>query len=237
LILQKLDLCIDSAEDGQIGLEKLHQSNYDIVLMDLHMPHMDGFRACEAIRAGKAGIDKQNIPIVALTATVLKEELDRCLKCGFNGYILKPVHIDTLYKGLEKYMCKPNSDQNSKLSAVDNGIPTDLLVFDEKAALVNTADDKDLLCEALTLFEETSKGYIDSIVAATAAKNIEKVGIEAHTLKGSAKTVGAAVLGAIAEKMEKTAKSKDNDAFAMVTGLQEAATNFFSHLERIGYLK
>jgi HPt (histidine-containing phosphotransfer) domain-containing protein len=134
-------------------------------------------------------------------------------------------------------MCKPNSDQNSKLSAVDNGIPTDLLVFDEKAALVNTADDKDLLCEALTLFEETSKGYIDSIVAATAAKNIEKVGIEAHTLKGSAKTVGAAVLGAIAEKMEKTAKSKDNDAFAMVTGLQEAATNFFSHLERIGYLK
>jgi PAS domain S-box-containing protein len=237
LILQKLDLCIDSAEDGQIGLEKLHQSNYDIVLMDLHMPHMDGFRACEAIRAGKAGIDKANIPVVALTATVLKEELDRCLKCGFNGYILKPVHIDTLYKGLEKYMCKSNSGQNDVPSAVDIGIQADLLVFDEKAALVNTADDKDLLCEALTLFEETSKGYIDSIVSATAAGNIEKVGIEAHTLKGSAKTIGAAVLGAIAEKMEKTAKSKNQDAFAMVTDLQEAATVFFSHLKRIRYLK
>jgi CheY-like chemotaxis protein len=104
LILQKLGLTIDTAEDGIYGLEKLQQRDYDIVLMDLHMPRMDGFKTCEAIRSGKTGSGKTSVPVVALTATVLKDELDRCIGCGFNGFILKPVHMESLYKGLEPYM-------------------------------------------------------------------------------------------------------------------------------------
>jgi PAS domain S-box-containing protein len=237
LMLQKLALIIDTAEDGLIGLEKLQHSSYDIVIMDLHMPRMDGFRTCEAIRAGKAGIEKSEIPVVALTATVLKEELDRCLQCGFNGYILKPVHMESLYKGLEVYMCKTDTVKNDVQSQIESKIDDNLPVFDEKLALVNTADDNDLLREALSLFRDTSEGYIKAIVAAVESGNIEKVGVEAHTLKGSAKTIGAAVLGAIAETIEKTAKAKNPDAFKMVPGLKDAANTFFAHLEQIGYLK
>lgn len=237
LILQKLGLIIDTAEDGQIGLEKMQQSEYDIILMDLHMPRLDGFMTCEAIRAGKAGKNKKTIPVVALTATVLKEELDRCLACGFNGYILKPVHMESLYKGLEKYMGK-NDDEHANVPSVTTDIVTDsgTMVFDEESALINTADDRDLLREALILFRETSKGYLDSIVAAALSGNLEKVGIEAHTLKGSAKTIGAIELGMIAEKVEKAAKAKNQDALTMIDGLKYAADTFFNHLDKIGYL-
>jgi PAS domain S-box-containing protein len=237
LILQKLGLIIDTAEDGQVGLEKMQKSEYDIILMDLHMPRLDGFRTCEAIRAGNAGKNKKTIPVVALTATVLKEELDRCLACGFNGYILKPVHMESLYKGLEKYMEKKDNN-HVDASTPATGISTDpeRIVFDEVAALTNTADDKDLLRDALILFRETSKGYLDSIVTAASSGNLEMVGIEAHTLKGSAKTIGAKELGMIAEKVEKTAKAKNPDALTMIEGLKYAADAFFNHLDKIGYL-
>jgi PAS domain S-box-containing protein len=237
LILQKLGLVIDTAEDGQIGLEKMQQAEYDIILMDLHMPRLDGFRTCEAIRAGKAGDNKKAIPVVALTATVLKEELDRCLACGFNGYILKPVHMESLYKGLEKYIGKKENDHaNVQPVTTETASGPGMIVFDEKNALVNTAEDRELLREALILFRETSKGYLDSIIAAASSGNLEKVGIEAHTLKGSAKTIGAKELGMIAEKVEKTAKAKNQDALNMVDGLKCAADAFFNHLDKIGYL-
>lgn len=237
LILQKLGLTIDTAEDGVYGLEMLQQCAYDIVLMDLHMPRMDGFKTCEAIRSGKAGSDRAAVPVVALTATVLKDELDRCISCGFNGYILKPVHMDSLYKGLEPYMGKPQSEKNDlQDDTSEDGSDKSLPVFDEKSALINTADDKDLLKEALLLFKETAAGYINAIVAAVESGNIERLGIEAHTLKGSAKTIGAAALGALSEKIEKSSKEKNPDAFNLVPELQGAATAFFSHLEQIGYL-
>jgi PAS domain S-box-containing protein len=237
LILQKLGLTIDTAEDGLVGLEKMQQSEYDIILMDLHMPRLDGFRTCEAIRAGNAGSNKKMIPVVALTATVLKEELDRCLACGFNSFILKPVHMESLYKGLEKYMGKNENVQTTVTTSTTNIVPDPVTIaFDEEAALINTADDKDLLREALILFRETSKGYLDAIVAAALSGNLEKVGIEAHTLKGSAKTIGAKELGMIAEKVEKTAKAKNPEALTMIDGLKYAADTFFNHLDKIGYL-
>ncbi|HEX2955798.1 MAG TPA: ATP-binding protein [Chitinispirillaceae bacterium] len=237
LILQKLGLIIDTAEDGLVGIDKLHQKEYDIILMDLHMPRLDGFHTCEMIRAGNAGKNKKTIPVVALTATVLKEELDRCLACGFNGYILKPVHMESLFKGLEKYMGKKENGHTDPDLTITTALPDpELPVFDEQAALVNTAGDRDLLREALILFRETSKGYIDSIVTATSSGNLETVGVEAHTLKGSAKTVGAAALGLIAEKIEKTAKSKNPDALNMIGDLNKAAEAFFNHLDKAGYL-
>jgi CheY-like chemotaxis protein len=237
LILQKLGLTIETAEDGQIGLEKLQQSEYDIILMDLHMPRLDGFRTCEAIRAGNAGSNKRTIPVVALTATVLKEELDRCLACGFNGYILKPVHMESLYKGLEKYMGKNDNNQSNVQPVMTDTVPEPgIIVFDEKAALVNTADDRDLLREALILFRETSRGYLDAMTTAASSGNLEKVGIEAHTLKGSAKTIGAKELGVISEMVEKTAKAKNPDALNMIRDLQRAADAFFNHLDKIKYL-
>jgi HPt (histidine-containing phosphotransfer) domain-containing protein len=86
-------------------------------------------------------------------------------------------------------------------------------VFDEKSALINTAGDSDLLKEALLLFKETAAGYVKEIVAAVETGSIERLGIEAHTLKGGAKTIGAEALGEIAESIERAAKEKNPDAF------------------------
>jgi CheY-like chemotaxis protein len=99
--LLKNNFRVDLAEDGNIALEKLHSNNYDIILMDLHMPIMDGYETTKVIRKDFDG-KKKNIPIIALTAAATKGEIEKCLMSGMNDYIVKPYKpADLLEKVLE----------------------------------------------------------------------------------------------------------------------------------------
>ncbi len=89
---------LDIAGDGQIALEKLQESSYDLVLMDLQMPIMDGYECCVAIRNGEAGLKHQNMPIIAVTADALQETKKRVLDLGMNAYLTKPVRKEQLLK-------------------------------------------------------------------------------------------------------------------------------------------
>lgn len=89
------------AENGAIGLRYLEKDSFDMVLMDIMMPVMDGIQATAAIR------EKGNqIPIIAMTANVMKEEIDLCYQVGMNGHLNKPIDIDRLYEILNQYMQK-----------------------------------------------------------------------------------------------------------------------------------
>lgn len=93
-----LNTTVDFANNGQEGVEKLIQKNYDIILMDLQMPIMDGYEATIAIRNGEAGEDKKSIPIIALTADVMETTKTRVIEIGMNKYLSKPVDKDTLFE-------------------------------------------------------------------------------------------------------------------------------------------
>lgn len=101
-VLVDLGFEIDIADDGNVAIEKLQKNKYDIVLMDLHMPKMDGFEATEHIR------NKMNlqIPIIALTADVTTEAVEKCKSVGMNDYITKPVDEKLLYKKIVKHIKK-----------------------------------------------------------------------------------------------------------------------------------
>ena len=93
-----LNTAVDFANNGQEGVEKLIENHYDIILMDLQMPIMDGYEATIAIRKGEAGENKKSIPIIALTADVMETTKERVIEIGMNKYLSKPVDKDTLFE-------------------------------------------------------------------------------------------------------------------------------------------
>ena len=95
-VLQKQGFETDVAENGKIALDKYLTGHYDIILMDLQMPEMDGYEATQHIRNLESG--KKDVPIIAMTAHTIKGELERCLDIGMNDFISKPFNVSELYE-------------------------------------------------------------------------------------------------------------------------------------------
>ena len=107
-LLSAVGLELDWAENGQICLDKFEQSSegyYDAILMDLRMPVMNGYQATTAIRELNRA-DAKEIPIIAMTADAFSEDIQRCLECGMNAHIAKPIEIQDVTRQLEKYIKK-----------------------------------------------------------------------------------------------------------------------------------
>ncbi len=102
-LLKKASLEADIACDGGQALEALSKNNYDLVLMDVQMPNMDGFTATQKIRAK---FSKDDLPIVAMTAHAMKGDKEKCLKAGMNDYVSKPIEPSELYKSLHKWLTR-----------------------------------------------------------------------------------------------------------------------------------
>jgi len=93
---------VDYAFNGEEGLQMMHKSKYDIVLMDLQMPIMDGYEATVEIRKGNSGLNDKNIPIIAVTADVMETTKDRVKEIGMNFYLSKPINKDVLFETIQK---------------------------------------------------------------------------------------------------------------------------------------
>lgn len=107
LLLERVGVLCDQAENGQEALDALDHTAYDLVLMDRSMPEVDGFEATSEIRASFA--PAKDVPIVAITASVLQSDRDRCREVGMNDYLSKPVKGVALYRLLEKWLRQPAS--------------------------------------------------------------------------------------------------------------------------------
>ncbi|MGF1688540.1 response regulator [Photobacterium japonica] len=101
MMLEKLGAVVHIAENGQVAVEAFQQQHYDLIFMDCQMPVLDGFEATKTIRALEA--EEEHIPIVALTANVVKEEKEKCLQAGMDDFASKPVSKQTLAKMLTLY--------------------------------------------------------------------------------------------------------------------------------------
>jgi CheY-like chemotaxis protein len=102
-MLETQGFAVDIASSGLQVLKLLEGRRYDLILMDCHMPDMDGYQTTERIRSEEE--PRQRIPIVALTASALAEDRQRCLHAGMDDYLSKPVHMETLWEVLRKWNC------------------------------------------------------------------------------------------------------------------------------------
>ena len=110
-LLQKQGYTVVIAENGREALIALDTENFDLVLMDVQMPEMDGFEATASIRE-KERTTGTRLPVIAMTAHAMKGDEERCLMAGMDGYISKPISPQKLFEALEKYLPVPEAMSN-----------------------------------------------------------------------------------------------------------------------------
>jgi PAS domain S-box-containing protein len=223
MMLQNIGHDVTTAKNGRIGIDLLKEHSFDLVLLDLNMPEMDGYETARAIRSGESGDANKDIPILALTATTLKENLERCLSVGINGYIIKPFHMEDLKKSVQIHTAQPTKP-GEKTSAPPSA------VYDRTAALNHMGGDKRIVREALILFTKKTPEYLEALSQHSEGGNIKEINITAHTLKSSALTVGAYALGNTAALLE-VAKIVDSSTRDLIEKLQQEYDHFLEKVD------
>ena len=193
---------VDTAENGALAVAAVNQQTYDLVLMDIQMPVMDGYSATRELR--KSWPD---LPILALTAHAMVEEKDRVQAAGMNDILTKPVLPKLLYAALSRWLVNGPvvaPTPRTELALVSEPSQPSCLVFDLDTALTRVNGDRAALDRFLQLFRKRNAGIAADIDAALVAGDRETARRLAHALKGGAGTVGLTQLQAAAGQLEAT---------------------------------
>jgi PAS domain S-box-containing protein len=228
-ILNKLGLHADAVANGAEALKTLETLPYDLVLMDVQMPEMDGLEATKQIRNPQSAVRNHRIPIIAMTAHAMQGDRERCLETGMNDYVTKPVDPHVLAEALEKWLpqdAAASKDQSPSKAQVhapgesdrrgsgkaERRAPApageaDAPVFDKTGMMARMMDDEDLARTVIEAFLgdvpkqiEALRGYLEMGDATSAER-------QAHTIKGASANLGGEALRAAAFEMEKAAKA------------------------------
>ena len=192
------------AGNGREALECSRRRDYPLLLTDLHMPQMDGYELAVAIRDAEAG--QRRMPIVALTANALKGEARRCRDIGMDDYMTKPVQLVELRAMLRKWLPEPAKRQpESPAPAAMTALPrtpapTPALDVSVLKALVG--DEPQVIKEFLQDFRVSAAEATTQMRAACLARQASLVETVAHTLKSSARSMGALALGELCAQLE-----------------------------------
>jgi PAS domain S-box-containing protein len=213
-LLEKKGHTVAVAGNGREALALLEQQPFDVILMDVQMPELDGFEATAAIRE-KEQAEGGHIPIVALTAHALKGDRERCLAAGMDAYLSKPVHPRTLAQVLEEV----TTGQQVAVAAA--AAPASRDVLDPRALLARVAGDRKLLRELVEIFRAECPSNVARIRGALEQGDAEALRKAAHAFKGSLANLSAARAVEAAFRLEQMGRSGD---------LSEAAAAF-SELE------
>jgi PAS domain S-box-containing protein len=170
---------VQIAADGRETLAALEQNRFDLLLLDVHMPELDGFRVIETLRQRERSTGR-HLPVVALTARSMKEDRQRCLEAGMDDYLAKPLHRKQLFAAIERVLAghppaelRPSSENASPAGVVD-------------AATLLTACDADpvLLDKMIAIFRADAPGHLDRLEAALRGGHAAEVRELAHKLCG-----------------------------------------------------
>jgi PAS domain S-box-containing protein len=242
-ILKKMGLRADAVANGTEALKALETLPYDLVLMDVQMPEMDGLEATRRIRRPQSAVRNHLIPIIAMTAHALQGDRERCLEAGMNDYITKPVDPRALAEALERWLPKRKAaatDQAKGMRAGKAsvyGLKTETLVFDKTGMMARMMDDEALARMVVEGFLEDIPHQIEALWSYLEAGDAPAAERQAHTIKGAAANVGGERLRALAFDLEKTGKAGDlaavkarmvelNEQFA---ALKEAMEQHLNH--------
>ncbi|MEO8379279.1 MAG: ATP-binding protein [Acidobacteriota bacterium] len=173
------------AVDGRHALAMFVENPYDLVLMDCHMPEMDGFTATRLIRAWESEQAlPRRVPIIALTANAMPTDRARCLESGMDDHVAKPVQLQTLSQAIERWL--PREDPTALMLAAP---ALDASVIDELRSLAE--GDPSFLAEVATLYVQESATRLAHLQSAAADADLEALATHAHALRGSSANVGA----------------------------------------------
>jgi two-component system sensor histidine kinase/response regulator len=207
-MVERLGFETDVAGNGVEALEALGSRAYDMVLMDCHMPVMDGFAATERIRASELG--RSRTPVVALTASALASDRERCLAAGMDDYLAKPIDPDVLAAVLERWTeaastAAPEVDGVVPRKGVELSVVRDPHVDPaqiEGLSELRTPDGGSLLATFIASFTRRADNRLETIRSCADRADDEALAMAAHELRGSAATIGAVRVASLCAELE-----------------------------------
>ncbi|MBF0550285.1 MAG: response regulator, partial [Deltaproteobacteria bacterium] len=210
-VLQRQGHQVELAEDGKQVLDKLKAQPFDLVLMDISMPEMDGIEVTKAIRSSSSQLFDPQIPIIAQTAHALTGNRESFLAAGMNGYIAKPIDVDQLNFIIQELIPHCVLTQNQHEYHVLPAEPvTDVLpVLDIQALRKRYGDDEEMFQEIFHIFLDTVPQKITAMDAALAAGDIDQIALLAHGLKGTSAVMKAPAIILWTDKLEQAATNHD----------------------------
>ncbi len=211
-LLEREGHAVTIAGSGQEALELFGSSldereEYDLILMDVQMPGLDGLQATARIRERERGPHRR-VPIIAMTAQSSESDRLRCLESGMDAYVAKPVHVPELLKMIESAVLGGNS-MNVDLTSEGPSVEAQLQQLDESLALSRVGGDVELLKEVVELFLDDYPSTLERIKSAVAGRDATALEHHAHSLKGSVSTFGANRAFEAAFSLEKQGRSGD----------------------------
>jgi len=202
-LLEKMGHSVTVVEDGKKALEAITGEKFDLVLMDVQMPTMDGFEATTIIR-NQERTAGTHTPIVAMTAHAMKGDREKCLQAGMDGYVAKPIDLQELYATIDSlFPVTRGVDEQEPRYEGQEGI------IDRQALLERVAGDLDLLRELIDLFLDDSFRLDDRIQKAVASKDADDLERAAHALKGTLLNFEAKSAADIAQALETMGRNRD----------------------------
>ncbi len=179
-LLEKWGHCVVVASSGREALAALEEQSFDLALMDVQMPEMDGFKATAAIRAREHTAGR-HLPIVAMTAHAIKGDRERCLAAGMDDYLSKPIQSAELFAIIERLTGPAPAEA---LPAIESNGHAAEEVFDRAALLDYVESDRELLARILERFRDKRPQLLAKIQEAIAHDDGTALEFSAHTLKG-----------------------------------------------------
>ncbi len=208
-ILGKLGYKADAVCDGAEALEKLEQQPYDIVLMDVQMPAIDGLEATRLIRDPNTRAQNSSVPIIAMTALAQESDRRKCLDAGMNDYLSKPINIESLSKTLHKVLATTTIAGPTEAPEPVIAIEEEDAIFDWPDLLKRVGEDEDIAYRVLERFLSEIPHRIENLKTALSRGDLRELRREAHALKGASATASANALRDAAYQLER-AELMDN---------------------------
>jgi two-component system, sensor histidine kinase and response regulator len=240
-MLQECGCHVDLAADGVEALERMDTASYDIVFMDVQMPRMDGFEATAEVRRREEQTGTHT-PIIAVTAHALEGDRQRCLGAGMDDYISKPIDPYRLLDVLRRWV--QASQTATSLSILTNGsvertarqVAEPTRVFSPESLVRSCGGKHTVAHKALALFRETAPQSVQALREAIGGKDAMPICHAGHTLKGSARAIGAEALAALCEAVEQASNERDMERVVWVAaGLEQEYERLTDAID--GYLR
>ena len=211
------------AHTGRRALEALRKQRFDVILMDIQMPEMDGLEATRAIRADQSGDFDPTIPIVALTAHALKGDRETFLRAGMNEYLSKPVSPTDLEAALARAIGAPGVQAGTEPASATPGAADLSDVLDWSELLTKARGNTGFLMRLFSAFVAEQPVHLETMREALALADCEHLAFLAHSLKGAAATMCAPLLREACLDVERAAKAQELDQAAVAFPIMETA--------------
>lgn len=236
--LAPLGANVKTADNGRQALDLIEQAIlnntlFDCILMDCQMPVMDGYECSKTLRFSSQYYDVVNTPIIAMTANAFSGEKEKCFAHGMNDYITKPVNAKLLIDKVARWTRKhPSSNTTQGLNHMPaHPAPSRYSGWNKEAALKRMEGDDELLEHIVSIFQQSSVEYIETLEAVINHQDIDQIAHWAHKLKGLCSQIGADELSELMAELEQEVRYNEAVNFKTINEILQRSLSEFANLK------